>query len=166
MVRNLRAGMEVPNKRGRVPQWVQGDARPDYRLMSRFIAKIGVEVFASKFLGVAGWNEEFNAIAQLDPVRNYARFGLGQTWPFTVRTLHPVNAVFTENDEHYEVLHEFTIFYTQEFEAYIAVSLFGVEFVMNLGGHELDGFRKWLEANDFASPLYPPSKLTITDATP
>jgi hypothetical protein len=32
--------------------------------------------------------------------------------------------------------------------------LFGVEFVINVGGADIDGYMAWLQANDFASPLY------------
>lgn len=157
--RNLRTAMAIPNKRGRVPQWVHDDSRPDYRLMSRFLAKIGVEVLASRVKEIPSCNEDLVALPGLDAIRTYARFGVGPTWPFTMRPIHPVNAVFTEDDNSYEVLHEFTILYTSRFEVYVAVSLFGVEFVMNLGGRELDGFKEWLEHNEFASPLYLPSKV-------
>jgi hypothetical protein len=124
--------------------------------MGRFLAKIGLEVLAFKTLSVPSWNEELVDHPALDELRQFARYNNGADWPFTVRTLHPVNAVFRDGKEHFELLHEFDILYTRTSEAYLVVSLFGVELVLNLGGRENDGFRRWLEENDWASPLYPP----------
>lgn len=155
--RQLRAGMGVVNKKGRLPQWSADEAlsKPSYRLMGRFLAKVALEVLAFKTCSIAGWNQELVEKRELDELREFARFNIGEEWPFTIRTLHPVNAVFAEGDETYELLHEFNIFLTPKSEAFLVLSLFGVEFVINLGGRELDGYRVWLEGNDYASPLYP-----------
>lgn len=156
LFRQVRARMEVPNKRGRVPRWAKedGSARPDYRLMGRFLAKVGLEVLVLKVLGIPEWNDEIVGNTQLDELRSFARFNVGDNWPFAVRTLHPVSAVFTEGEVDYHLLHEFDILLTENSEAYLALSLFGVEFTINLGGRELGGYRQWLEENRFASPLY------------
>jgi hypothetical protein len=156
MFRFLRANMTVPNKRGRLPAWLPGDgtARPDYRQMGRFLAKVGLEVLAFKTLSVPGWNEELVEQTALDELRRFARYNEGVDWPFTVRTLHPVNATFEDGGQHFELLHEFDILVTRSSDAYLAISIFGVEFVLNLGGRENDGFRQWLEENNWASPLY------------
>ncbi|MDD2177752.1 HNH endonuclease [Acidovorax sp. D2M1] len=156
--RQLRAGMVVPNKKGRIPIWQaeDGTSRPEYRQMGRFLAKVGLEVLAFKTLAVPSWNDELVDHPALDELRNFARFNEGLDWPFTVRPLHPVNAVFLEGDEAFELLHEFDILLTRSSEAYLATSIFGVEMVINLGGRENDGFRCWLEENQWASPLYMP----------
>lgn len=156
MFRLLRADMRVPNKRGRMPLWQpsDGESRPEYRQMGRFLAKVGLEVLAFKTQSVQDWNDELVDQPALDELRQFARYNEGADWPFTVRTLHPVNAVFRDGEEHYELLHEFDILYTRTFEAYGVVSLFGVEMVINLGGRENDGFRWWLEENNWVSPLY------------
>lgn len=65
-------------------------------------------------------------------------------------TLYPVNAVFLDGSEHFELLHEFDILVTHGMEYYLVLALFGVELVINLGGRELDGYRCWLEAHDYA----------------
>lgn len=158
MFRLLRADMEVPNKRGRIPTWTSADgaSRPEYRQMSRFLAKVGLEVLVFKTLSVPGWNDEIVDHPVLEELRRFARYNDGPDWPFTVRTLHPVNAIFHDGNEYFELLHEFDILYTRSSEAYLVVSLFGVEMVMNLGGRESDGYRQWLEENEWASPLYVP----------
>lgn len=156
MFRLLRSDMAVPNKRGRIPNWlpVDGTERPDYRQMGRFLAKVGLEVLAFKMLSVPGWNDELVDQPALDELRRFARYNEGPDWPFTVRTLHPVNARFDDESSQYELLHEFDILLTRASEAYLAISIFGVEMVINLGGRENDGFRQWLEENDWVSPLY------------
>ncbi|MFM8360173.1 MAG: hypothetical protein ACKOET_16625, partial [Verrucomicrobiota bacterium] len=55
---------------------------------------------------------------------------------------------------HYELLHEFDLFYTETMELYFALAILGVEFVINLGGPVLDGYEKWLRKHNYASPLY------------
>ncbi len=156
MFRRLRAGMNIPNKRGRLPGWKPDDGftRPDYRQMSRFLGKVGLEILAFKTQTVTEWNNEIVHSLKLDELRQYVRFNQGPDWPFTVRTLHPANALFQDSSERYEILHEFDILVTDSSEYYSVLSLFGVEFVINLGGRVLDGYRKWLEANEFRSPLY------------
>lgn len=159
MFRLLRADMAIPNKRGRIPAWLPADGmeRPDYRQMGRFLAKVGLEVLAFKTLSVPGWNDELVDQTTLDELRRFARYNEGPDWPFTVRTLHPVNAIFEEGKQSYELLlHEFDILLTPSCEAYLAISIFGVEMVINLGGRENDGFRRWLEENNWVSPLYAP----------
>lgn len=156
ILRLIRASMEVPNKRGRFPSWEPDDGilKPDYRLMGRFLGKVGLEALSLKTLGVVGWNPEIVGKIELDEVRSYARFNIGADWPFTSRSLHPVNAQFTEGDQTYHLLHEFDILLTKRSEAFIVLSLFGVELVLNLGGRSLEGYREWLEENAYASPLY------------
>lgn len=158
MFRLLRADMAVPNKRGRLPVWLPRDGtdRPDYRQMGRFLAKVGLEVLAFKTLSVPSSNDELMDQPALDELRRFARYNEGLDWPFTVRTLHPVNCIFEDRGEHFELLHEFDILLTNSSEAYLVISIFGVEMVINLGGRANEDFRKWLEENNWASPLYAP----------
>lgn len=156
MFLRLRADMAIPNKRGRIPvrARAEGVDRPDYRQMGRFLAKVGLEVLAFKTLSVPDWNNELVDQPALDELRRFARYNEGPNWPFTVRSLHPVNAVFKDGNQSFELLHEFDILLTRSLENYLAVSIFGVEMVINLGGRENDGFRRWLEENNWVSPLY------------
>ncbi len=74
-----------------------------------------------------------------------------------------MNAVFTEDDVSYELLHEFTVLRTPSSEYYIVLAIFGVEFALNLGGRELDGYRIWLEEHAYASPLYTVKQTTTEE---
>jgi len=148
--------MEVPNKRGRIPVWLpeNGIEKPTYRQMGRFLAKVGLEVLAFKTLSVHGWNDELVNQSALDDLRRFARYNEGPDWPFTVRTLYPVNAIFADGNSYFKLLHEFDVLLTKSSETYLVIAIFGVEMVINLGGRENDGFRQWLEDHDWISPLY------------
>jgi len=155
--RLLRYDKKLPSKKGKIP--VFGDTEnfdlPDYRVMSRFIGKVGLEALAQRTQQVNGWNEEIVRKTELDELRDFVRFNKGaEPWPFAYRTLYPVNALFDDKGQTFEVLHEYDLLYTRGYELHIILVLFGVEFAMNLGGRILDGYKKWLKENDWKSPLY------------
>ncbi|MDD5369403.1 MAG: HNH endonuclease [Anaerolineaceae bacterium] len=156
MFRLLRYDRIIPNKRGKIPFFSNDElpVLPDYRMMSRLLGKIGLEALALRVLKVPEWNEELVNQIELDQLRCYVRFNRGETWPFAYRTIYPVNAIFEDNQTVYEVLHEFNILHTDWHELFVVIIIFGVEYAFNLGGPELDGYLRWLEQNDFQSPLY------------
>jgi len=152
----LRARQRIPNKRGLIPTaWEWERDLPGYRLMGRFLAKVGIEVLAQRVLSVSGWNDEFVGNSGLDKIRRYVRRNEGKDWPFAFRTLYSVNTVFSDAGVFFDVPHEYTILVTPTSEYYLAIALFGVEFVINLGGQSLDGWAGWLSDNNGSSPLYP-----------
>lgn len=163
-MRLLRNDRMIPNKRRRVPIFQQNELpdMPNYRLMSRFLAKTAIETLAFKTLSVSESNTEIVNKIELDDLRSYARYDRGETWPFAYRTLYPVNAIFDDDSTYYEVLHEFDVFHIDAMEFYFILAIFGVEFVINLGGPELDGYQRWLKQNNYTSGL---SKLEIGNGT-
>ena len=155
--RDLRRNMAIPNKRGSLPPPATTDATflPSYRTMGRFLGKVGIEALAARTHHVSGWEQDVIDKQELDKVRHYVRYDRGKDdWPFAFRTLYPVNAVFNDNGEPFQVLHEYDLLLTDKSELYIIVAVFGVEFAMNLGGPELDGYMAWVERHDYKSPLY------------
>ncbi len=157
MMRHLRKDRQIQNKRRRIPRFEINESTnlPDYRMMSRFLAKAALEALAFKTLSVSGWNDEIVDKIELDALRAYVRYNQGETWPFAYRTLYPVNAIFEENSMFYEVLHEFDFLYTDTMELYFILAILGVEFVINFGGPELEGYQNWLRQHNYVSPLYP-----------
>lgn len=125
-------------------------------LISRFLAKTAIEVLASRLIGLEGWEVELIDNTQLDPVRRYARFGdAPEFWPFNERRIYIEDRLFDDAvGEAYQVLHEFTVLYTKGRELYAIICIFGVEYAINLGGPEADGYVNWLEENSGISPLY------------
>ena len=53
----------------------------------------------------------------------------------------------------YEVLHEFAVLYTRQKELYLVLAVYGVEYVINYAGPELEGYEVWLHENDNRSYL-------------
>jgi hypothetical protein len=129
--------------------------RPDEHLMSRFLAKLALEVLASRFLVVPGGLNEVIDKSELDELRHYARFGAPpKFWPFNTRVIYPERKMFVEGAQRYEVLHEYTLLYTESNELYLVVAILGIEYVINMGGPEIDGYMEWLKKHSFKSPLY------------
>ncbi len=155
--RDLRRRMTIPNKRGKLPPPAEANASflPTYRTMGRFLGKVGLEALAARTHHVAGWEQDVIDNTALDEIRDYVRYNRGKDdWPFSFRTLYPVNAVFLEETEPYQVLHEYDLLLTNTSELYIIVAILGVEFALNLGGPQLDGYLAWVERHGFRSPLY------------
>ncbi len=149
--------VECISRRARGTLIVPIPAEPGEQVVSRFLAKVAIEVLALRFVDVPGGIRSIVEKAELDPLREYARRGTrNQLWPFHKRTIYPPDFLFRESSsEWYEVTHEWTLLYTEEQELYLVVALFGVEYAMNMGGPETDGFRDWLSDHSGRSPLYP-----------
>lgn len=130
---------------------------PDRYLFSRFLAKVAIEALALRFLDLPRGLQEVVDKKELNPIRNYARRGLGTSfWDYHRRAIYSPDSVFIESyGISYEVLHEWTFLYTQTRELYLVLALFGMEYAINLGGPYLEGYENWLSCNNYKSPLYP-----------
>ena len=129
---------------------------PDKRLFSRFLAKVAIEALALRFVDSPRCLQEVVNKKELDPIRNYARRGLGTDfWEYHNRAIYSPDSIFVESDgQSYEVLHEWIFLYTQTKELYFVLALFGTEYAINLGGPCIDGYKNWLSSNVYKSPLY------------
>lgn len=130
--------------------------RPNDYVVSRFIAKIGLEVLAFRVLNLPNGLDEIVDKPELDELRRYVRVGNPKkAWPFSFRpSIYQPDTLFFDGQEYYQVLHEFDILATDTSEFYIAVAIFGDEYVLNLGGPEIEGYKSWLADNNGRSPLY------------
>ncbi len=125
------------------------------RTLSRFIAKVAYEVLVSKCIEIDGWNDEIVNLHELEEIRQYVRFNKSSSpWPIHIRKLYPHSTAFTEGESEFEVLNEWTILVTSDQEYFAVIAIFGIEYTINLGGPELDGYISWLQENDNKSPLY------------
>ncbi len=144
---------------------VSGAPSPSYET-ARFISKIGLEVLAYRCLGVDGWNEELANKSELDELRDYVRRGKpGFIWPVCMRRIYPADHRFSDAiDSAFQVLHEWDILFIPSAEAsdmgecYAVIAILGVEFAINLGGPELEGYSQWLAENENRSFLYQKSE--------
>lgn len=131
---------------------------PDKYVMSRFLGKIGLEVLAQRLLNTPYGLDEIVDKHELDKLRNHVRLDNSKktVWDFHERQNYADDAVFYEEGYgHYEVLHEYTLLYTETQDLYLVLSLFGKEYVINLGEPNTSSYLTWLEQNQGKSPLYP-----------
>lgn len=143
-----------------------GDPEPSYET-SRFIGKVALEALAARCLNISGWNDEIVDKAELDELRNYVRRGKKNfIWPVHMRRIYmPDHEFLNHIGTEYQVLHEWDILVIPEFngsnysEYYVIIAILGVEYVINLGGPELDKYKKWLKENKGASYLYSRKKV-------
>ncbi len=139
----------------------------DQRLMSRFLAKVALEVLAQRISHVDGWNDEIADKEALDPLRRFARIGdRPEKWPFSRRRIYCENDVHGESSG-YQVLHEFTILCEPlpepgSFDMYAIVCIFGEEFAISIGEPEIASYERWLKAHSGTSPLYTSDKLPVS----
>lgn len=129
---------------------------PPKHLMSRFLAKMGVEALAYRFLGIDGLNEFPVENNHFDLIRQYARYGTGvKEWPFNKRRIHPAETkMFNETkNEWVQAGFGHDLLMTKRTETYLVFVLYGTEFVINLGGPSIKGYEEWLSDNNYISPL-------------
>jgi hypothetical protein len=132
----------------------------DERLMARFLAKVAIEILAQRLVKVEGWEQALIDDPQLDPLRQFARVGnKPQNWPLSRRQIYGENDQQVEISGSYQVLHEYTLLYTEARELYAVVCIFGEEFAINFGGPEVSGYGTWLKQHGQRSPLYLSDKL-------
>lgn len=131
---------------------------PSGRVFARFLAMMALEALAKMVLDTNGdLNTDLIDKPELDEIRRFARFGDGvDAWPYSKRQLYAEGKQFTDNDgTTFDVLHEYMLLYTDSNELYFVIAILGIEFAINLGGPELDGYNNWLNRNSGCSPLYP-----------
>jgi hypothetical protein len=124
-------------------------------VVSRFLAKAGLEAMAARLINYPGWLEYLVPEPQLDLVRNHARRGTTRDWPTSVRRIYPAEA--SSSDElgrPVQTVHEYDILQTEVGEWYFVMATFGLELALNLGGPDIDGYLIWIKRHHGASPLY------------
>jgi hypothetical protein len=132
---------------------------PDPQVFSRFLGKVAIEALADCLVKNAPHLlDEIIDHSQLDKLRNYARYGkTGLQWPYLKRRIYPADFSFgfgSGEGGSYEVLHEWDFLNTDTGEMYLVLAIFGMEYVINLGGPDVDGYSAWLQTHDDQSPLY------------
>jgi hypothetical protein len=128
---------------------------PSGAVVSRFLAKIAVEAMAFRLLqqpeGLAYLADE----RQLDLIRDHARRGYTPDWPYHARPIYERDQKWVDSfGSETQILHEFDVLATEWGEWFLVVAIFGIEFAINYGGPEIDGYLKWMKLNDYVSPLY------------
>lgn len=133
------------------------EPEPNNKIMSRFLAKVAIESLAQTFYPNKGWNEVLVKKVELNPLRNYARYG-NQTeyWEYHQRRVYNETDRFYNtkvSDVPYEVLHEQDLVFLQKEQLYLVLILFGIEYTINLTNPEINGYMEWLSKNNNRSPI-------------
>jgi len=132
-----------------------GGPMPSSSVVSRFVAKVALEFMAARLVsspeGLAYLCDE----AQLDGIREHARLGRNEDWPVHIRQIYAANGmVFGFGGKPEQIVHESDFLVTSQSEWYFVLVIFGMEFTINLGGPDVDGYLSWLDTNNGVSPLY------------
>lgn len=139
-----------------------GGPAPDVQVVSRFMAKVALEAMAARVVGHSGGQDYLCDEHQLDHLRNHARHGRVARWPVHTRRIYAANAKTSLPDGQPEqVLHESDFLATSWGEWFFVLAIFGLEFAINLGEPEIEGYERWLRENNEASPLYRADKLGL-----
>lgn len=144
------------------------DVPKDDQKLSRFLAKIGYEMMASSVLTNKDYLNQLIDDSQLDPLREYARFNSkNENWTYNVRQIYKENEkFFLSNKNTADMLFECNLHATEQSELYFVIAFKGFEFVINMGGPSIDGFKQWLIDNNEISPLYTKGKHFGSNLTP
>jgi hypothetical protein len=130
-------------------------AAPSDKVISRFLAKAGLEALAARLVNYPAGLEYLAKEPQLDLVRDHARRGTTPGWPTSVRRIYPADRRWEDEDgQIVQTVHEFDVLQTEKGEMYFILAMFGLELVLNMGGPEIAGYDDWLTQNGGASPLY------------
>ena len=128
---------------------------PNSIVVSRFLAKVAIEVAASRFAHNVAFLDEFIDHEAVDPLREYARYGKGPFWPYHERRIYDEDAIWPDdNGTTYQLLHEYKIVSFKEHEYYLVLAIFGIEFTINFSNRNFDSFLEWVNNNDQKSPLF------------
>ena len=131
-------------------------------VVSRFLAKVAIEALALHIQENEYLLDELFNNNQLDLLRNHARKGETINWPVSIRRIYHEDATWDADGlKNFQIVHEFDFLCTDEYEIYFVLSLFGVEYVINMGGPSLEGWERWLAETEDNSPLHHGKNATI-----
>lgn len=130
----------------------------DNYFVSRFLAKVAIEVIAQKLNVSQEGLDYLVQESQFDELREFARYGKKyKYWPYHFREIYEETKSF-QSEENANILQdrlfEYNILVTDKYEYYLVLILKGIEYSINIGGPEITGYINWLHENDNKSPLY------------
>lgn len=135
---------------------VTDDPKENNKIISRFLAKVALETLAYKIIDEKEWIDEIVNKIELDPLRNYARYGGKKIWEYNQRRIYTEETRFNDKiiyPDPYEILHEFGFVWIKEGILYFVLVIMGIEYAINLGESETDSYKKWLKENNNITPL-------------
>jgi hypothetical protein len=137
---------------------------PPQKEMSRLLAKIALERAYNDFINASPSVPHFIFDPYFDNIRRWARLGNNFAhWPFHQRTIYPQETFMRHPQTNAWVMAGIGqgLFHTNAPETYFSICFYGVEFIINLGGPNIEGFERWLEEHNFESPFLAHSGLRL-----
>ncbi len=132
-----------------------GGQPPSDKIISRFLAKAALELMAKRLLDTSGGIDYIVDHPELDPIRDHARRGNIPDWPHHSRRIYDMNETWIDEfGSEVQMVHESDILQTAWGEYFFVLAIFGLELVINYGGSEIEGYRRWLLENNGDSPLH------------
>lgn len=123
------------------------------RITCRLLAKMAVEYFAYSVKEEEDGCEYIRTEPGFQDIIKFARYNPHMDWDFNVRRYYALNHFY--NGRLFEEINwECNFLFTEEGEVYFVAILFGIEYVINLGGPSVDGYIDWLKRHRGISPLY------------
>ena len=121
--------------------------------VSRLLAKMAVEFFVYRQDDEKGVCEYVSSDEGFKPIRKYARYGNRKIWKYYARRIYSRNAAY-KGDLFAAVNWESDFLFLGNGEVYFVIAMHGIEYAINMGGPDIDGYEDWLENNNQRSPLY------------
>lgn len=125
--------------------------------ISRFIAKIAVEVIVLQVATNDELIEEFINDPEMEVIRNYARYGNKPVyWEYHQRRIYNESDRFIDanvSNEPYEILHEFEFMPSKQGDIFFVLVIMGIEYVISITNPLIDGYKTWLMENGQRSPV-------------
>ena len=150
--RNKQRVQATINEGFKEPLIIIKEMNPPKREMSRFLCKMALEHIAETSIDTEGIvDTEF-----FDNIRNYARYGTNYPeWPYNQRHIFPEKTLMQhpETNEWVQAGFGCCWFMNKRRETLFAFLFYGIEFVINVGGPSILGFKEWLKDHGNISPL-------------
>ena len=121
--------------------------------MSWLLSKMAVEYFVYRCGCSHDVCEYITNDEVFKPIRQYARFGNREIWPYSARRIYSRNTIY-KGDFFSYVSWESDIFFMGRGEVYFVIAIHGIEYAINFGGPVIDGYLVWLKEHNGISPLY------------
>lgn len=135
--------------------------------ISRFIAMVAVESYAYKTIEAEVDIEEFIEDPIFDGIRNLARYGIRPDWPCHIRRVYEANKTWPEiGRPDCNIVHESDFisfgyisdedvsFQEDSTDLYFIVTIWGIEFAINMIYPTIEQYSSWLIENHNELPLH------------
>lgn len=133
--------------------------------ISKFLGLIALEALAQRVSSIENWQDDFVNHEGLDDLRNYVRYGKGNTiWPYHIRRIDSENQIkyCKETNKIFERLNEYDFLIPDSLNdgdlhkvdnLYFVMAIMGIEYTINITTAGLNRYFTWLSNNQNKSIL-------------